>query len=62
MCIRDRLCAGRWFAFNKNLFAWPRITRVGAVDVAFLTDTTYQPVPQSSFFQVALEHPTVCLP
>ena len=56
------LCAGPWFAFIHNRFAWPRITRVGAVDVAFLTETTYQRLPQSYFFQVALEHPTVCLP
>jgi hypothetical protein len=56
------LCAGAWFAFIQNPFAWPRITRVGAVDVAFLTETTYQQQPQSYFFQVALEHPTVCVP
>jgi len=56
------LCAGPWFTFIHDQFAWPRITRVGKVDVAFMTQTFYQPLAQTYFFQVALEHPTVCQP
>jgi len=56
------LCAGPWFMFIYDQFAWPRITRVGAVDVAFMTQTVYQPQAQTYFFQVALEHPTECQP
>lgn len=56
------LCAGPWFSFIHDPWAWPRFKRVAGVDVAFLTEMTYRPLAQSYYFEVALEHPTTCVP
>ncbi len=56
------LCAGPWFSFIHDQGAWPRIIRIGAVDVAFMTQVVYERRARTWFFTVALDHPTACLP
>ncbi len=56
------LCAGPWFMFIHSQYAWPRFKRVSGVDVAFLTETAQNGQTQSYYFEVTLEHPTVCEP
>lgn len=56
------LCAGPWFTFIGDTMAWPRFKRVGGVDVVFLTESLFGPHEQTFYFEVALDHPTSCLP
>lgn len=56
------LCAGPWFMFIHSQYAWPRFKRVGSVDVAFLTETSWNGQAQSYYFEVTLEHPSTCEP